>query len=88
MHAHVYRRISQESIACGRLIDEKSSSIVSFIMKKIVPTVWSTYAAFTRFFWQENSFEQQPPVEVTPQDFGKGKLGIRHKVGSLVNVDP
>lgn len=60
--------------AVHRLTDEKSSSLTNFIMKKILPTAWSTYATLTRIFWKDNSIEQQPPLEAKPQEFGKASL--------------
>lgn len=56
-----------------RLIDDKSSSIASIIMNKIVPAAWSTLTSLTRFFWQD-SYEQTQPVEAKPQEFGRASL--------------
>ncbi|KAH7295917.1 hypothetical protein KP509_27G070500 [Ceratopteris richardii] len=55
-----------------RLIENQSSSITSFIVKKLAPVAWSTFSFLTRMFWQDSSDGQ--PVEVKPQEFSRASL--------------
>ncbi|KAI5075223.1 hypothetical protein GOP47_0009299 [Adiantum capillus-veneris] len=64
-----------------RLIDDKTSTITSIIMNKIVPAAWSTFTSLVRMFWQDN-VEQGQPLEARQQDFGRASLVTAMKDGT------
>ncbi|KAH7427280.1 hypothetical protein KP509_10G037300 [Ceratopteris richardii] len=65
------------ALAAHRLSEDRTSSLVNFLIKKIMPATVSTVSALAKFVWRSSDNQEAPeyrPPEVKPQEFGRASL--------------